>query len=412
MLISTPDLRPSLLSVLHGLAERNLIGRVATTISVNPALSCNISWVPWAGRRLTTLLRRREIPVYLDGIVDNIWTGELVRNLSSRVVSETVADAIFNWATSRFDNAVAKRYAGRYRYIYGMDFSSVATFTAQKSQGGCCIQRQVSAHFSSFEATLRRECERFPDLVTDYHRLILRAAARHKHRRAIEHELADLIVANSDFVRTTFIENGIPSSKVVAIPTGCPPVDPTGSRSGRGSGPLRFVYAGRLSLRKGFHYLMQAWQRAAFGNRAELWLAGSFELDMAAEIGAQPNIRYLGSLNSHALADVYRQADVMVLPTLSEGLSHAVLEGLSFAMPVITTEAAGAGALVTNGENGIIVPEADAAALAIAMVSAVARRSELAKMGQLSRQRAQAWTVADSNAAHARIIGEFIEANG
>lgn len=409
ILVSTPDLRPSLSSVLQGLAERKLIGRVATTISISPALRRRVARLPWAGRYLAPLLRRRELPAFLDGVVDNIWAGELVRNASSRLANEMATDAIFDWAIKRFDNAVARRYAGRYRYVYGMDYSSAATFAAHKAQGGRCIQRQVSAHFSSFVAALRRECERFPELVTDYHRLIMRNAQSHERRRAAEHEFADLIVANSDYARATFIDSGVPASKVITVPTGCPALDPTGARSGRGSGPLRFLYVGRLSLRKGFHYLMQAWRLAGFGNRAELWIAGSSELDMADEIAAHSNIRYLGSVSSHALTEIYRQADVMVLPTLSEGLAHAILEGLSFAMPAITTAASGAGSLVTHGDNGFIAPEANVEALAAAMESAVARRSELPKMGELSRERAAAWTVADSNGAHARVIVDFLE---
>lgn len=409
ILVSTPDLRPSLLSVLHGLTDRNFIGRVVTTISITPARRRSVARVPWVGAHLAPLLRRRELPAFLDGIVENIWAGELLRNLSSRVASEVITDAIFHWAINRFDATVARRYAGRYQYIYGMDFSSAATFAAQKAQGGLCIQRQVSAHFASFENVLRRECGRFPELVTDYHRLIIRGTGRHKRRRAVELELADLIVANSEYARATFIDNGIPASKVVAISTGCPPVDPTGARSGRGNGPLRFIYAGQLSLRKGFHYLMQAWRLAAFGSRAELWVAGKSDLDIASVTAAQPNIRYLEHLSSDALANVYRQVDIMVLPTLSEGLSHAVLEGLSFGMPVITTAASGAGALVTNGDNGYLVPEADAEALAAAMEQAVAGRSELPKMGKLSTERARAWTVADSNTAHARVIADFLK---
>ena len=412
ILVSTPDLRPSLLSVLHGLADRKLIGRVATTISIDPALTGSVARLPWAGPRLAPLLRRREVPAFLDGTVDNIWAGELLRNLSSRVASEMVTDTLFHWAINRFDETVARRYAGRYRYVYGMDFSSAATFAAQKAQGGYCIQRQVSAHFSAFVAVLRRECGRFPKLVTDYHRRILRTAEKHMRRRAAEQALADLIVTNSDYVRSTFIDNGIPASKVVAVPTGCPPVDAAGARSGRGSGPLRFIYAGQLSLRKGFHYLMQAWRLAAFGDRAELWIAGGSELNMENEIAAQPGVRYFGHLSADALADIYRQSDVMVLPTLSEGLAHAVLEGLSFAMPVITTAASGAGALVSNGDNGFIVAEADADALAAAMTSAVVRRNELPKMGQLSAERARSWTVANSNAEHARVIVDFLAEEG
>lgn len=409
ILVSTPDLRPSLLSVMQGLANRKLIGRVATTVSVAPEFARKVTRMPWLGSRLAPLLRRRERPPYLNGLVDNIWTGELLRNLSARVTGDTVTDSIFHWAIDRFDRTVAGRYAGKFPYIYGMDFSSAATFAAQKAKGGRCIQRQVSAHFSSFEAVLRRECQRFPELITEHHRAILRSADAHKQRRAIEQNLADLIIANSDYVRTTFIENGVAASKIVAVPTGCPPIDPIGARQGRGSEPLRFIYAGRLSLRKGFHYLIKAWALANFRDSAELWVAGGAELDMSREIALHSNIRYVGALNAQALAALYRQADVMVLPTLSEGLSHAVLEALSFGMPVITTAASGVGLLVTHGENGFIVLEADVEALARALEAAVSQRNALARMGQLAKERAQGWTVADSNARHALIISEFLK---
>lgn len=411
VLISAPDLRPSLLSVVQGLADRQLIGRVVTTISVAPELSRKIARMPWVGPHLAPLLRRRERPPFLNGLVDHIWTGELLRNLSARVARETVTDLVFHWAIDQFDRAVARRYAGNYRYVYGMDFSSAATFVAQKAKGGLCIQRQVSAHFSSFEAILRRECQRFPELITQHHRAILRTAEAHKQRRAIEHDLADLIIANSDYVRTSFIECGVAAAKIVAVPTGCPPIDAIGARRGRGKEPLRFIYAGRLSLRKGFHYLIRAWALANLGGSAELWIAGSPELDMSREMASQSNIRYLGALNAQALAAHYRQADIMVLPTLSEGLSHAVLEALSFGMPVITTVASGAGSLITHGENGFIVPEANAEALACALQMAISQRSALAHMGELAKERADGWTVADSNAKHAHVIDEFLKQN-
>ena len=93
---------------------------------------------------------------------------------------------------------------------------------------------------------------------------------------------------------------------MVAVPTGCPPVDPTGARSGRDTGRCVLSMPAAVAA-QGFHYLMQAWRLADFGNRAELWIAGGSELDMAKEIAAQPNIRYLGPLSSDAVADVYRK---------------------------------------------------------------------------------------------------------
>jgi glycosyltransferase involved in cell wall biosynthesis len=259
---------------------------------------------------------------------------------------------------------------------------------------------------------LHAETARFPEFVTPYYRLLLANQEKIALRKETEYRLADLIVANSEYVRKTFIANGISPARVVAVPTGCPPVDRVGARSGHGSGALRFLYVGTLSLRKGFIYLLEAWCSAKLGAHAELWIAGNSELDVEAKLRAEPNVRYFGMLSRGELCDVYRQADVLVLPTLCEGLAYAVLEGLSFGLPVITTVASGAGDMVRHGENGMIVPEGDAEALASAIAYAIDRRVDLPAMGARSAERARAWTVTHSNAQHLRRVQELLARRG
>lgn len=181
------------------------------------------------------------------------------------------------------------------------------------------------------------------------------------------------------------------------------------ARSGAASGLLRFLYVGTLSLRKGLPYLLEAWRYLKPGSHAQLYLVGSKELDVVARLKQEPGIRYLGLLSKDELRHAYRQADVLVLPTLCEGLAHSVLEALSFGLPVITTEASGAGHLIRSGENGFIVPSADAEALATAMAQAVERRAELPLMGERSTERARGWTVANSNAEHLCRLNDFLE---
>lgn len=171
---------------------------------------------------------------------------------------------------------------------------------------------------------------------------------------------------------------------------------------------MRFLYVGALSLRKGFLHLLEAWRRAKPGVHAELWVAGSCELDIVNRLKAEPNVRYFGVLTKDSLCDVYRQADVLVLPTLCEGLSHAVLEAISFGLPVITTEASGAGDLIVEGENGFLVPEADAEALASVIARSIELRAELPAMGVRSAERAKGWTVAESNMRHLHLLQEFL----
>ena len=409
VLVSTPDLRPSLLSILQGFAESGLLARVVTTMSFSPRHIDALSRVPGFGQRLAPALKRRQAPNFLAGKIDSIWSRELVRSASAKIASPAVSHAIWEWAETSFDRIVAHRYAGHFDFIYGMEHSSASTFSAQKARGGRCVLRQVSAHARTINAVLIRESERFSALVPAYHSQLMAHIEKGAKRKEVEYGLADLIVANSNYVRKTFISNGIPAAKVIAVPTGCPPVDPIGARSGAGSDALRFVYVGTLSLRKGFPYLLEAWRNIKAGIHAELWIAGNCDLDVQRMLRADRSIRYFGTLSGDALCDVYRKSDVLVLPTLCEGLAHSVLEGLSFGLPVITTEESGAGDLVLDGENRIIVPAGDAEALASAMSQSITLRAKLAFMGARSAERARGWTRAHSNAEHLDRLREFLE---
>jgi alpha-maltose-1-phosphate synthase len=82
-----------------------------------------------------------------------------------------------------------------------------------------------------------------------------------------EYALAVLIVANSEYVLTTFIANGIPPAKIIAIPT--LPTRRRRRRTERGRGrPPPGLYVGAMTLRKGFPYLLEAWRGLAPGARA------------------------------------------------------------------------------------------------------------------------------------------------
>lgn len=408
ILVSTPDLRPSLFSILRGLNESGILERIATTVSFSPQQIKLLAEVPLVGRDLARILKRREAPAFIAGKVDNIWTRELLRILSARIMNPNVTHALWEWAETSFDRIVARRYGGRFDIVYGMEHSSAATFKVQKASGGRCVLRQVSAHARTINLVLRQETDRFPQFVTLYHRLLMENEEKIAARKETEYKLADLIVANSHYIKKTFIANGVPAGKIVAVPTGCPPVDLVGARSGAGRDALRVLYVGTLSLRKGFPYLLEAWRRAELGPHGELWIAGKSELDVMTELQAERSIRYLGMLARDELFGIYRQADVMVLPTLCEGLAHSALEALSFGLPIITTEASGVGDLVVEGENGFIVPSRDAGALALALVNALEWRTRLPGMGARSAQKAKNWTLEHSNAQHLKHVKNLI----
>jgi hypothetical protein len=87
--VSTPDLRPSLLSVLEGLASSELLARLATTISLSPVLLPRLSQFPLAGQWLALRLQRIGVLPFLSGKIDNIgvenWPAEPARALPLRL---------------------------------------------------------------------------------------------------------------------------------------------------------------------------------------------------------------------------------------------------------------------------------------------------------------------------------------
>jgi len=271
-----------------------------------------------------------------------------------------------------------------------------------------CILRQVTTHGRAVLDVIQREISKFPEYSGSYGRRFLSDIQRSLRRKEEEYRLADLIVANSDFVKDTFVQSGVRADKIVAIPTGCPDASGPPANSGRGSAGLIFLFVGRLSLRKGIPYLIQAWNLLKPQGRAELWLAGEREIPESIFKGKDSSMRFLGVLSASQLSRVYRRADVMVLPTVLEGLAHVVLEALSCGLPVITTRESGCGSLVQNGDNGFIIEASNVESLSQAMAWCLENRSKLVLMGTASMEKARSWTIEDSNRAHLLVIQEFL----
>ncbi len=415
ILVSSVDLRPSLMSILKGLDESALLKQVVTTVAIDPDRAfgkcveaiCNILPSNW--RRG---IDQRFLPDFLKGKVQTLYSRELVRLLLNRLEGGTITHYVWLWAELGFDHQVANCYSGLYSCIYGMEHSSLETFTRQKKQGGLCILRQVTVHCRTVVKINTQETYKFPEYSTIYHRLFLKDMERAAVRKEAEYGLADLIVGNSNFVKETFVGAGVKPEKILIIPTGCPPCSRIPANAGRGNKPLIFLFVGKRLVRKGLPYLIQAWHLLKPRQSAELWIVGLQRLHNSIPRNQDMGIRYFGVLPRSKLASVYAQADVFVLPTLLEGLAYVVLEALASGLPVITTRESGCGDFVQNGDNGFIIEAANPESLCNAMAWCLEHRDQLQRMGEASTEKAVSWTVGDSNRAHLEVIQRFLKGKG
>lgn len=148
----------------------------------------------------------------------------------------------------------------------------------------------------------------------------------------------------------------------------------------------------QLIPRKGHSYLLDA--AASLRDRGigfELWLAGDGSEGDAitsyiSKLGLADRVRVLGILPHARLLQLYREkaVDCVVLPSLHEGLSVALIEAMAFGIPVISTRTGGMEELLDYG-GGLLVPPADVSALTEAlerMLSSAILRAELAQTGR------------------------------
>lgn len=128
---------------------------------------------------------------------------------------------------------------------------------------------------------------------------------------------------------------------------------------------------GRLATEKGHALLLDALR--ILGPRRPSLIAmfagiGPLEAELKAMCrasGLSGQVRFLGYRSD--LQRLLAAADLVVLPSISEGLPLAAVEALATARPIVATEVGGTSEVVLNGETGLLIPPRDPAALATAM---------------------------------------------
>jgi len=118
---------------------------------------------------------------------------------------------------------------------------------------------------------------------------------------------------------------------------------------------------------------------------------------------------FLGDVPPEQLPDVYRAADLFVLPTRGDNLPVAVLEAQASALPVVATRVGGVPEEVLDGETGRLVPPGDQRALAEAVVSLLLDSEARDQMGKRARTHVEGGFAREVSAEmHERLYRELV----
>jgi alpha-maltose-1-phosphate synthase len=202
---------------------------------------------------------------------------------------------------------------------------------------------------------------------------------------------ADHVVVASAFTRTTLARYPGRLPSVSVVPYGAPDAY-DGPRSWSTTGPLRVLYVGSLSQRKGLSHLFAAMELVH--PAASLTVIGARVAACPPLDEALTRVRYIPSLPHGGILDEMRRHDVLVFPSLFEGFGLVITEAMSQGLVVITTPHTAGPDLINDGSDGFIVPIRDPTTIGERLLRLAHDRELLASMGQaaLATARRRSWS--------------------
>ena len=411
VLISHPSVAPFVQQAARAILEAGKLDRFITTVrydatSAGQRLVCGAARI--LGFDLETLLRRREITeLPAEKVESHPWT-EIARLVSGRVDGGgRLTDMVWEHTEPAFDRMVARRVRRDHDAVYGFEYSSLATFTRAKQLGVSVAYDMPAPEPRFVQKLLDAEIARFPELRTPYYRHTAKREERRIARRHAEWSAADIVIAASRFTRDSFGQAGLDVAKVRVVPYGAPPPAPSGEALGGGGSdhePLRLIWAGTFSIRKGAHYLLEAWRQDDVSRHSRMKVFGAVSLPDRLLSPAPENIEFIGSVPRAELMNHYRDSDVLIFPTLCDGFGMVVTEAWSQGLPVITTDRAGAADLMRPLGNGLLINAASVDSIRSALEWCVSHRRELRAMRESALSTAAAWQWSDYRLMLARVL--------
>ena len=177
----------------------------------------------------------------------------------------------------------------------------------------------------------------------------------------------------SEYLRLLLLEWGVDPARTAVLPNPAPAPPAFGDRDEIrrrfGLEGVALAFAGRLTAQKSLPLLLEAVARvegvvlAIAGEGPEL---GAVEAGVR-RLGLDDRVRLLGPLSRDGVLELFHAADGTVLSSGWENFPHSVVESLAVGTPVVATAVGGVAEVVHDGENGLLVPPGDPAALAAAI---------------------------------------------
>ncbi len=200
------------------------------------------------------------------------------------------------------------------------------------------------------------------------------------------------IIAVSQDLKKKILAMGLPDNKVHILYNGIDrsifyPMDRQKARelSVVGSNKKRILFIGNLKVSKGCNLLLDAFALLASHDKGvELFYIGAGDQlavlkKFVVENGLDERVHFLGSINHGLLGNWINSSDLLVLPSMNEGVPNVVLEAQACGTPVVATNVGGIPEIVSP-DSGILIPYGDREVLCDALIEGLCRNWDRSKI--------------------------------
>lgn len=396
VLMSHPTGNQNVRAAVIGLANEGLVESFNTTIASFPddwmdQLSKLESFSDLSRRRYDTRIQSvtRAWPWLEVARLIAMKTG--IKSLTRHECGPFSIDAVYRNLDQRVANQLMKK---RERCaVYAYEDGAYSTFKTGREIGMTCLYDLPIGYWRSGIRILSEEKEKWPAWANTMPGL--HNSNEKLQRKDQELAMADQIMVASSFTARTLQEYPGELAPIHIIPYGFPPAMKDVVETKRNTnGPLRILFVGGLSQRKGLAYLFAAARK--FSRHICLTLIGKKPLKTCRALETElRHHTWIPGLAHQEILAAMRSHDVLVFPTLFEGFGLVITEAMSQGTPVITTDRTAGPDFINHGRNGWLVEAGSTDALEKSFDELLTRPALMKDVGReaLLTARSRPWEV-------------------
>lgn len=355
IIISHPTGNANVRAALKGLYENKLLSVFYTSIASfpNSFLDKLSKIAPFSeiGRRQFDPLLKPYTKMIMFKELGRLATSKLsLKILNNQEKGYFSIDSVYKFLDKKVSKDLKKNK--NIDAVYSYEDGALYSFIEAKKLNITCIYDLPIGYWRSSRILLEKERIKRPDwacTLTGF-----KDSDKKLKNKDKEIALADHIIVASSFTKQTLNEYPEKIAAITVIPYGFPPVVSDRNYIDLSNRPLKLLFVGGLSQRKGIANLFEA--VATLGESVSLTIVGRKPVEDCIPLNAAlKHHNYIPSLPHNEILQLMKANDVLVFPSLFEGFGLVITESMSQGTPVITTDRTAGADLIVDEKNGWLV---------------------------------------------------------